>query len=289
MAAPLRHVSDTALWVAMYRALESERPDALFLDPWARRLAGPRGEEILRTIPRARSFGWPMVVRTAVMDEVILRCVGLGTRCVVNLAAGLDTRAFRLDLPRDLLWLDVDLPEMTDYRREKLAAAAPVCRHEHVAADLTDGGALAAVLERARGAAASALVVTEGLLVYLSREEVAALARRLEAEPEIRWWLIDLGSPLLLEMLKKHWQTHLTAAGAPMQFAPAEGTAFFAPFGWREAEFHSTWDESLRLRRTVPLAGLWTLLGRLRSKKTQEAYRRMSGIVLLERTEARAA
>jgi len=37
------HVSDTALCVAVYRAEESERPDALFKDPLARRLAGERG------------------------------------------------------------------------------------------------------------------------------------------------------------------------------------------------------------------------------------------------------
>ena len=42
----LRHISDTAHWVAFYRALESERPDALFHDPFARRLAGVRGARI---------------------------------------------------------------------------------------------------------------------------------------------------------------------------------------------------------------------------------------------------
>ena len=68
MDAPLRHVSDTALWVAMYRAFESERPDALFRDPYARRLAGERGDAIVRTLPRGRSLAWPMVVRTAAMD-----------------------------------------------------------------------------------------------------------------------------------------------------------------------------------------------------------------------------
>lgn len=44
----VRDVSDTALWVAVYRARETERPDALFRDPYARRLAGARGEQIAR-------------------------------------------------------------------------------------------------------------------------------------------------------------------------------------------------------------------------------------------------
>jgi hypothetical protein len=98
-----------------------------------------------------------------------------------------------------------------------------------------------------------------------------------------RWWLIDLASPQLLEMLGKTWQPHLSAANAPMQFAAAEGMAFFEPLGWREAEFRSTWDESLRLRRSVPFARLWDLIGRLRGKAKYEASRRMSGVVLLER------
>jgi methyltransferase (TIGR00027 family) len=282
MDAPLRHLSDTALWVAMYRAFESERPDALFNDPYARRLAGERGDAIVRSLPRGRSLAWPMVVRTVVMDEIIARCVGQGVRTVINLAAGLDARAFRMTLPPSLRWLDVDLPDMIAYRREHLGDAKPVCVHESVAADLGDPAATEAVLARARGFG-PALVVTEGLLIYLTSSQVTALAGRVHGERDVRFWLMDLATPLLLQMLSRSWQPHLQAASAPMQFAPAEGTAFFSPLGWREAEFRSVWEESLRLGRTVPLARLWNFLGRFRSKALREAYRRMSGIALLER------
>src|SRR4029077_15412479 len=73
--ATLEHVSDTARWVALYRAMESERPDALFRDPYARRLAGKRGEQVLAGMPKGKAFAWPMIVRTAVMDELILRAI----------------------------------------------------------------------------------------------------------------------------------------------------------------------------------------------------------------------
>ena len=66
----IQHVSDTALWGALYRAIESERPDALFHDPYARRLAGERGARIFDGVPKARTWGWPMIVRTAVMSVV---------------------------------------------------------------------------------------------------------------------------------------------------------------------------------------------------------------------------
>ncbi len=69
----LRDVSDTALWVACYRAEEAERPDALFRDPYARRLAGERGPQIVCSLPwgMGKRMGWPMVVRTAVVNDII--------------------------------------------------------------------------------------------------------------------------------------------------------------------------------------------------------------------------
>jgi methyltransferase (TIGR00027 family) len=284
MTPPIRNVSDTALWVAMYRAMESERPDALFHDPYARDLAGERGAAIVQAMPRGRSMAWPMIVRTAVMDEIILRLVGQGVRTVVNLAAGLDTRAYRLELPPSLRWLDVDLPDMIAYREEHLASAQAVCRHDHVAADLADEDTRASVLARADSEGGPAMVITEGLLVYLAASQVAAMASQIHDAVAVRWWLTDLASPRLLRMLRRTWIPHLEAANAPMQFAPAEGTVFFAPFGWREAEFRSTWDESIRLKRSVPMAGFWNWLGRLQPRRKREEARRMSGTVLLERT-----
>jgi len=284
MATPaVAHVSDTARWVAMYRALESERPDALFRDPYARRLAGAQGEEILRTLPKARDMAWPMIVRTAVMDEIIGRAVRDGVDTVINLAAGLDARAYRMPLPATLRWFDVDFPVMLDYRATQLDGDRPVCRLELLRADLTDAAARRAALARATAEATSALVVTEGLLVYLQPEQVAELARDLHAQSAVRFWLSDLASPRLLKMLKRTWDRNLKAANAEMHFAPAEGTAFFGPMGWREAEFRPTWDESFRLKRTMKLAGLWRFVSRFYSRRMQEEIRRMSGIVLLER------
>ena len=59
---------------------------------------------------------------------------------------------------------------------------------------------------------------------------------------------------------------------------------FFEAHGWREAEFRSMWDESLRLKRSMPLARFWNVIGKLYPKSKREEFRRMSGIVLLERT-----
>ena len=280
---PIRNVSDTALWVAVYRAMESERNDALFHDPYARRLAGERGQAIVNAMPRGKTMSWPMVVRTAVMDEIVLRCVQQGARTVLNLAAGLDARPYRLALPPTLHWLHVDLPEMVDYFRDRMTGETPRCELEFIAADLRGADAQRYVFAKA-ASLGPVLVITEGLLVYLESDEVAALARDLHDIAHARWWLTDLASPMLLKMLARSWQPKLNEGHAPFRFGPAEGTAFFASSGWRESEFRSTWDESLRLNRTMPGAWLWTLLSKLQSGLKREAGRRMSGIVLMEAT-----
>src|SRR3989454_6188667 len=205
--------------------MESERPDALFRDPYARKLAGEHGERIVASMRRGRAMAWPMIVRTAVLDELILRAIERdGVDTVLNLAAGLDTRPYRLPLPSSLRWVEADFPDVIAYKREQLTGERPVCAVEHVGIDLTDVGRRRALFGRIGAAARQVLVVTEGLLVYLTPQQVAALAADLAAPPSLRWWLMDLASPRLLKMLAKTWGRAVAAGSAPFQFAPAEGS-----------------------------------------------------------------
>src|SRR5207249_10995854 len=116
------------------------------------------------------------------------------------------------------------------------------------------------------------------------RPEAAARASALAGPPSFNWWLIDIAAPRLLRMMEKTWGRAVAAGNAPFQFAPAEGSRFFQAQGWREAEFRSMWEESLRLKRTMPLARVWNVIAKLYPKSKREEFRRMSGVVLLERT-----
>lgn len=283
----IRDVSDTALWVALYRAQESERKDALFHDPYARRLAGERGQRILETVPKAQSISWPMVVRTQVLDEIILRLVrDSGVDTVLNLAAGLDARPWRLPLPPSTHWIDVDMPAMLDHKLKGMEHESTVCRYTARAADLREPGALRAVLDEVTREARVILVVSEGLLIYLEPAEVAALARGLASVPQCRYWLIDLASPMLLKWMEKRWKGPRGLQNAPFKFAPAEGTTFFEPHGWREVEYRSTMLEAKRLKRLPPFSWIWAIFGLFASKKQKEQWKRFSGQVLMERTGA---
>lgn len=283
--APLiANISETARWVAFYRAMESERPDAVFKDPYARRLAGPRGEAIVNAMPKGRAMAWPMIVRTAVLDELIMRLVKRdGVDCVLNLAAGLDARPWRLPLPSALRWVDVDHPAMIDAKLEVLAGESPRCVYEGVRLDLANVPARRELFGRVGVETKRVLVITEGLLVYLPPPSVTELARDLHAQGSIQFWLTDLASPGLLKMLAKTWGPVVAAANAPFQFGPAESTEFFRPLGWRELEWRPLFEEGLRLGRTMRFARFWKLLGTLAPRKKREEFKRFSGIALLER------
>src|SRR5277367_665114 len=129
MAEPtFSNVSDTARWVAVYRAWESARSDALFKDPFAAQLAGEKGRAIAAVVPRQARSGWPMITRTTLIDDLILASIKDGCDCVLNLGAGLDTRPYRLALPPSLTRIEADLPATIEEKERLLAAEKPVCR-----------------------------------------------------------------------------------------------------------------------------------------------------------------
>jgi methyltransferase (TIGR00027 family) len=227
-ASPIRHISDTALWVAVYRAEESERADAVFRDRYARKLAGNRGMQIAAALQFARRHSWSYVARTWLIDQVIEHEVQQGADMVVNLAAGLDSRPYRMQLPASLRWVEVDLPDMLNYKQEVLASERPVCAVERVPLDLRDVTARRALFQRLGGEAKRVLVVSEGLIVYLEADGVAELARDLSTPSSFRLWVTDLTSPALLKMLQKAIGGPLVAAGSPLKFAPREGARNFS-------------------------------------------------------------
>lgn len=282
----IENVSDTALWVAVYRAMETARPDALFRDPYAERLAGERGHAIMHGMKSGKRMAWAMIVRTQVFDEIILeRITGAGIDTVLNLAAGLDTRAWRLPLPPSLKWIDVDLPAMTEYKESLMRDERPVCHYEAVKADLTVGAVRDALFSQIARSSQRVLVITEGLLIYLTEAEVVSLARAIHTMPSARWWLSDIASPMLLEFMRKTWGKAVEKGNAPFKFGPPDSAAFFAPLGWREIQYHSMMLEARRLDREMSGMWFWRLISNLMPPKRRAAMKTMSGSILLERVD----
>jgi len=245
----ITHVSDTARWTALHRATESARPDALFSDPLAERLAGEHGRAIVAGVPRMTRNGWWLVARTKIIDDAIAEAIADGCDRVLNLAAGLDSRPYRLHLPSDFKWVEADLPQLLKEKAQLLADQTPRCRLTRMAVDLADARARDAFFNEALNGATKALVLTEGLLMYLEDRDVVALSEAIK-RPEVAWWMLDFAFPGLKKMMNKKIAGMLQ--NAPFKFAPENGLAYFEDLGWRVVEAESLFVAAHRFHR-LPL------------------------------------
>lgn len=246
----VRNVSDTARWVAYFRARESERPDALFRDPYAARLAGERGFKIANTLPEGNSNEWAWVARTYLFDKFLAAEIEKGADLVLNLAAGLDARPYRMDLPPALQWVEVDFPEIVSYKEEMLAGEQPKCHLKRLSLDLADESARRELFNDLNGRAKKIVVLTEGLLIYFTPEQVASFARDLAANSHFQSWIIDLASPGQLRLMQRTSGAQLSEAGAAFKFGPAEGAKFFAAHGWNPIEVQGLLKTAAQFKRS---------------------------------------
>jgi len=278
----IRNISDTALLAAVYRARETERADALFSDPLARRLAGERGEQIAKSLLFSEKHAWSWFARTYLFDQFITQCLREGCDLVVNLAAGLDARPYRLALPASLKWIEVDLPDITDYKEEILRDEKPSCVLERVRLDLADVNERRKLFQRLAAESRKTLIVSEGLIIYLTAEEVGSLAADLAAHEPFRYWLLDIASPALLKLLQKKMGKPLEEAAAPLKFAAAEGPEFFSKFGWKPIGVRSNFHTAGRLKR-LPL--MMSFFYHLQKNEDFQSKRPWAGACLLERRQ----
>jgi methyltransferase (TIGR00027 family) len=273
----IRNISDTALLAAVYRARETERQDALFRDPFARRLSGERGDQIADSIPFSNRNTWAWVTRTYLFDQFIAEQVQQGVDMVVNLAAGLDTRPYRMTLPAALQWIEVDLPGILSYKEEILGSEKPVCTLERARLDLSDATARRELFAQLGRRAAKSLIITEGLIIYFSTDQVRALAADLAAPPTFQRWLVDLASPGLLRLLQKNMDPSFTQSGSSLKFGPEEGPEFFVPYGWKPIDVRSPLKTAARFKR---LSFGMRLLSLLPQSNGRQGSRPWSGICL---------
>jgi methyltransferase (TIGR00027 family) len=278
----LKNISDTAKWVAVFRADETKRADAVFKDPFAEKLAGESGRQMLESIQFSKQNSWSFVARTYLFDELIKAHITEGYEMVLNLAAGLDTRPYRMDLPGSLNWVEIDLPEIIEYKKQILSNETPKCKLETISMNLSDREERMKLFNHLAQENKKTLIILEGLIIYLTNEEVQSLAKDLSAPFNFRRLAVDLASPALLSMLQKEMGSPLNKAGAPLKFAPEEGEEFFVQCGWKPVETFSLLKTAAKLKRLPD-----ELLSFASIPETKGTKRDMpwSGVCLLERSD----
>ncbi len=206
----------TARWTAAVRAGERRRPDRLVDDPWAEHLAGPEGMAWLAERPPESVT--PIVVRTRYFDDWLLEALADGLRQVVLLAAGLDTRAWRLRLPEGSRVFELDRPEVLAAKQAVMDGAAPpaACERHAVPADLA-GPWHRALLDAGLDPARPTAFLAEGVLFYLPSEVIGGVLDGVDtvAAPGSRLGFDIPNAAVLTSPFTKAWLDMQAAAGAP--------------------------------------------------------------------------
>jgi methyltransferase (TIGR00027 family)/uncharacterized protein (TIGR02246 family) len=237
----LSGVGNTARWIAATRAMESELALPLFSDPYARELSGEEGfklQTLMRAAMGAQGAGPDIYlsIRTKYLDDAILHAVrSRNLHQVVLLAAGMDTRAFRIPWPSSVRLFEVDRDEIFNHKEAVLAraGASPACDRRIVRADLAQpwtAALIGAGFDRSKPAA----FLVEGLMMYLEESEALRLMGWIrEIAAPGSWLASDIINPeVMTSPYMARYMNALREAGSPWKFGISEPEQFYAAYGW---------------------------------------------------------
>ncbi|CRZ16699.1 SAM-dependent methyltransferase [Mycolicibacterium neworleansense] len=231
---PGQAVADTGTLVAAIRAEETRRPDRLFSDPFAEKLAGQHGRRLLAEAVAASGdkSTLQIVVRTRFWDEALLRAVP-PVRQVVILAAGLDARAYRLPWPEDTTVFELDQPAVVTAKAETLAGDAPRCRRVAVGVDLTQDWT-DTLRSNGFDSTQPSVWLMEGLLQYLDEAAVHTLFERVDAlsVPGSVLLYDIVGKALLDSVMLAAVREQMSRNGAPWLFGTDAPAQLCERLGW---------------------------------------------------------
>lgn len=282
----ITQVSDTAFMAAAFRAIETNHPNALFLDPFAAQLAGEQGKKIINSLPKKTLIGgWSVVLRTRIIDDFIRSAIAEGVDTILNLGSGLDTRPYRMELSKSLHWIEVDYAHVIEFKQSCLAGETPKCRLERVKLDLANTDARRTLLNAVAAQSKKVLVLTEAVTPYLSEDAVASLGKELESFESINYWLVDYFSPASYAYRRRSGMSK-SMENAPFLFEPEDYFGFFLQAGWKPKEIKYFAIESERLRRPAPfplgIRIMLRILGAFASPSRRREMKQYAGFVLFE-------
>ena len=249
----LKNVSDTAFWVAYYRAIESKKKTPVFRDPFASLLVGEYGEKVSSSLRAIEKYAyWSVIIRTRLIDECLLKYIGQGYKTVINLGAGLDTRPYRHIFPPNVHWIEIDFPAVIEFKNEKLKNEQPRGHLERIGLNLSEQ------LERERlfcelnTRVGPAIVLTEGVIPYLTEDAVSSLAKDIKKQSNFTLWLAEYYAP---EVYPRYQSPKIKGlmGDASFQFFPPNWFSFFEDCGWTQKEIHYLHDEAEKHGRKFPL------------------------------------
>jgi methyltransferase (TIGR00027 family) len=227
-------LGSTARWMANVRAMESQREDRLFNDPWAALLASEDGDGWVKD--NLSDNGTSMIVRTRYFDDFLQRvAVEYKITQVVLVAAGLDTRAFRFPWPEHMDFFELDQPQVLLYKEQILSAAGAqaTCNRHTIAVDLTSTWT-EVLVTAGFDPGKTSIWLLEGFLPYLSNGTIAQIFDDITSLAIPGSWVgFDIiNSHVLTSQWTHQWIEALAKAGVPWQGTMDDPQSFLAQRGW---------------------------------------------------------
>jgi methyltransferase (TIGR00027 family) len=288
---PLTSITEFAFWTTFFRDLESKRDDALFVDEFADYFLTHSHFSHIRDLPLVHRHCWLYSVRTKLFDKNIMELVSNGeVDVVVNLGAGLDMRPYRLDLPSNLQWVEVDFPELIEYKETALSdlkGVASNCAVTRLSCDLSSKVERMSLYKKLSTLGSSWVFISEGCLVYYSNHEVEALLDEFSKQPESKAIIFDFLSDFGLEAFRRGLWGALNDAGLQLRLGLASSglQGFFCNLGWVPSKVQYLLKEADKIDRKPPF--LWKYWWRIKNAAAgalcPRTWSELSGVTLLRR------
>jgi len=243
-------VARTAVLIAAARANEQHHPHPLFDDPLAAGLVEAAGSA--NDLNGVRTLaGEHFVLRTRYFDDQLL---GSAKPQVVIMAAGLDTRAFRLQWPPGTTLFELDLPELLEFKEDALRdlRAQPTCERVVVPCDFREDWATT-LIQAGHDPNRPTAWLLEGLFMFLPPD----------AGEQLLYWVSALsarGSTLALEHVNRAFRDlpqmravheRFDALDARWRSDVEDPIEWLDGYGWHAAVTHQV-DLAARHHRAVP-------------------------------------
>lgn len=220
-------VSFIAKNMAAGRAYETRRSDALFIDPFAEKLAGKEVlEDVIPRLEADEKAGKPFTsIRTRYFDDLILGH-SQNIQQIVLLGAGLDTRALRMEWAADTHVYEIDQSNILTYKESVLEDIQPTCNRHAIAADLKDSLWSEMLIKQGYQPSKPSIWLLEGVLYYLNEEEVHNLLTTITTlSVKGSWFGADVINSVIMngqDDWAKYW---LSCCDDP--------ESFFEQYGWQ--------------------------------------------------------
>lgn len=281
----INDVTDTAFWVALYRANELKRSHPLFTDHLAQKLIDQKAEAISKSLNEiSRHAEFNVVMRTLVIDRFILNLIeNKKIDCVINLGAGLDTRPYRLRLPSEFKWIEVDHAKIISYKEQKLESETPVCSLQRISLDLSKDTERRELFCKLNQQCQSAVILTEGVLPYLTEQQVSLLSEDIRAQSHFRYWIADYLSAHIYKYFRSKQRLE-KMKNAPFQFFPSDWLGFFEKHSWKILDLQYLSRVGLDVGRKPPAPWWVSIIKLFMSEASKKKFLEMSGYMLMTKS-----